>query len=110
MKLVVILVFVAAVQVVACQHCRNLNPDKLADSIYVVEGGKKTPYPYGIKSVKTTNPRKVCLNTIKNTYTRWNKAGRPGCYLDFLSDRYCPSSVDPNGNANWKKNIHRLEK
>lgn len=27
-----------------------------------------------------------------------------------LADRYCPPSVDPAGNRNWKRNIHKLIK
>ncbi len=27
-------------------------------------------------------------------------------FIDFLGDRYCPASVDPVGNKNWKKNVH----
>ncbi len=26
-------------------------------------------------------------------------------FIDFLGDRYCPASVDPQGNENWKRNV-----
>lgn len=84
--------------------------EQLADAIYKIEGGSKTRYPYGIMSVKTSDPRRVCINTCRNTYQRWLKAGRPGCYLNFLADRYCPPSADPTGNKNWKKNVHAVLK
>jgi len=32
------------------------------------------------------------------------------CFLDYLADKYCPPSVDKQGNINWKKNIHKLVK
>ena len=84
--------------------------NRIADAIYRVEGGSKTKHPYGILSVKTSNPRRVCINTIQNTHCRWLKAGRPSPFLLFLADRYCPASVDPAGNRNWKRNIKLILK
>ena len=49
--------------------------NKIADAIFKIENSKI--HPYGIM-IKTNNPRKVCLNTIKNTFARWEKAGSPG--------------------------------
>ena len=83
---------------------------KIADAIYKVEGGAKTKHPYGILSVKTSNPRKVCLNTIYHNEVRWKDAGSKGDYLNFLADVYCPKSADPVGNKNWKVNIHKFLK
>jgi len=51
---------------------------------------------------------KVCLNTIRNNHRRWEAAGKPGKFLDFLADRYCPKSADPVGNRNWKKNVKSI--
>jgi hypothetical protein len=48
------------------------------------------------------------LNTIRNNHTRWIRAGKPGKFLDFLADRYCPKSADPVGNRNWKKNVRSI--
>ena len=83
---------------------------KIADAIYKVEGGAKTKHPYGILSVKTSNPRKVCLVTIYHNEVRWQDAGSKGDYLNFLADVYCPKSADPVGNKNWKTNIHKFLK
>lgn len=86
---------------------------RIVDCIYVVEGGAKTKHPYGILSVKVRDAghaRQVCARTVRNTHARWEAAGRPGDFLDFLADRYCPRSCDPVGNRNWKRNIHRLTK
>jgi hypothetical protein len=86
-------------------HAQEFNPDKIADAIYRAEGGAHTRWPYGIKSVITANPRRVCLNTIHHNWQCWRKAGCPGDFIDFLADRYCPASADPIGNANWKRNV-----
>ncbi len=83
---------------------------KVADAIYKVEGGAKAKVPYGILSVKVANEteaRKVCMNTIRNNYVRWQKSSEPN-YFNFLANRYCPASADPTGNTNWKKNIHSI--
>jgi hypothetical protein len=85
--------------------------EQIADSIFRLEGSAKAKAPYGILSIKVSSPaqaRRICLNTIRNNRARWIAAGRPGPYLDFLADRYCPPSVDPVGNRNWKRNIHKL--
>ncbi len=66
---------------------------------------------YGILSVQCTpgdDCRRICANTVRNNYKRWIKAGRPGTYLDFLGNRYCPVGAinDPHGlNKNWVKNV-----
>lgn len=83
---------------------------KIADAIFKVEGGKKTKHPYGVLSIKTDNPRKVCLNTIYHNEVRWKNAGSKENFLDFLANTYCPKSADPIGNKNWKKNIHQFVK
>ena len=82
--------------------------NQIADAIYKIEGGANTKWPYGIKSIKTSNPRQVCINTIKNNYSRWQKSGSSKPFLDYLADVYCPQSADFKGNQNWKANIHKL--
>lgn len=79
-------------------------------AIWHIEGGAATRYPYGVKSVKVTTAaeaREVCIRTVDNNKQRWERAGKPGCFLDFLGDRYCPAKYDKRGNANWKRNIKR---
>jgi len=43
---------------------------------------------------------------VKNRY-RWNNSdavyNEP--FIDFLADRYCPKSTDPEGNRHWKRNV-----
>jgi len=97
--------------VVLASNALALDANRIADAIYRVEGGAKAKAPYGILSVKVANAaeaRKVCLTTIRNNHTRWIRAGKPGKFLDFLADRYCPKSADPVGNRNWKKNVRSI--
>ena len=74
---------------------------RIVDAIYIIEGGDKTKYPYGIKSIDTKGnkeyARKICYNTVKNNWIRWQRAGSNGNYLDFLGNKYCPQSVDYQG-------------
>ena len=82
--------------------------ERIADAIYRAEGGPAAKVPYGILSVPVRNEqeaRKVCLNTIRNNWQRWTDAGRPGDFIDFLGNRYCPPSADPVGNRNWRRNV-----
>lgn len=83
--------------------------DKIVSGIYKIEGGAKTKYPFGIKSIDTggdyAKAKRICENTVQNNYIRWQKAGKTNEFLFFLADRYCPQTVDKQGNTNWKKNI-----
>lgn len=85
--------------------------DAIVEAIWVVEGGAGTRFPYGVKSVPVRDAaeaREVCARTVRRNYVRWGEAGRPGRFLDFLGDRYCPGAADPVGNVNWKRNMGRL--
>ena len=78
---------------------------RIADAIYLAEGGARAKY--GIKSVSCTSLsdcRRVCENTIKNNYRRWLKAGAKGDFLEFLANRYAPVEVHPL-NKNWLPNV-----
>jgi predicted amidophosphoribosyltransferase len=93
--------------------CRGevINAERLADAIYRAEGGAKAKKPYGILSIPVrdeAHARRICLNTIRNNVKRWEKAGKPGDYLEFLARRYAPvgAANDPTGlNKNWLKNV-----
>lgn len=80
--------------------------ERLADAIYVAEGGRKTAFPYGIKSVRTDDPRQTCLTSIRNNYARWQDAGLPGDFIDFMGRRYAPPSAHPL-NQHWARNVRR---
>ena len=99
------------------QHCSSLPvdwdvPDEIiADAIYIAEGGVKASVPYGILSVKVkdeADARRICLNTIRNTKKRWEKAGKPDDFVIFLGKRYAPIGArndSKNLNQNWAKNV-----
>jgi hypothetical protein len=99
--------------------------NRIADAIFCAEGGSKTPYPYGIKSVKTSTPRHICINTIQHAWKDFEGDGaRTGrndlqvikplsCkvslpFIQFLGARYCPSSVDYVGYRNWTNNVFKI--
>lgn len=80
--------------------------NKIVNVIYLIEGGAKTKWPYGIRSIKTNNPRQVCLNTVRNNYQRWLKSDKKDDYITFLGNRFCPVSGDKTGlNKNWVRNL-----
>ncbi len=111
MKAKLILLSCLVAFTVQSEPMSDARANQIADAIYKLEGGAKTKYPYGVKSVKTSNPRQVCLNTIKNNYIRWQKSGTTNDYLTFLGNRYAPVKGDKtNLNKNWINNIHKLIK
>jgi len=89
----------------------------LVMSIYRAEGGEKTKYPFGIKSLKYENrtdrnlskydwAKMICRNTVVNNLARWEKTGDKVTYLQFLANRYCPINGDLTEdehrlNGNW---------
>ncbi len=81
----------------------SINIPKLADAIYLAEGGHKTKHPYGILSIKTANPRQVCIRTITNRLKTWDGKGS---FIAYLGVKYCPPSADPIGHRNWVRNVN----
>ena len=84
---------------------------EIANAIYRIEGGDKARVPYGILSVKVKSredARRICCNTVRNNYVRWQKAGAKGDYRLYLADVYCPKSSDQKGNKNWRNNIVKM--
>ena len=85
---------------------------RMVNAVYNAEGGANTNYPYGIKSIKTKNPREACRQTIVNNMFRFlESTEQMDEFLTFLQRRYAPLNAedDPEGlNQNWKKNVSRL--
>lgn len=82
--------------------------EEIANAIFFAEGGYKTSYPYGIKSVYCEgieNCKQICLNTIANNKIRYKEYGykKHNTYLEFLASRYCPASI--SGCENWLPNV-----
>jgi hypothetical protein len=92
-------------------HAEEFEPVMISDAIFHAEGGARAQYLYGIRSVHYEDfkeARKICIRTIRHSRKRWEKAGRPGDFLQFLSQSYCPvgASNDPRGlNKNWERNV-----
>lgn len=85
------------------------NVNLIVNSIYKIEGGVKTAYPYGIKSIKTSNPRQVCWNTVVNNVKRYQNQTKYTNYFEFLGSRYCPVENDKTGlNKNWARNLQSV--
>jgi hypothetical protein len=109
MKTALLIGLVLLVNSAVAQTTEQVN--RIVNAIYYVEGGPKAKVPYGILSVRVKNKedaRKICFNTVKNNIARWQKQTQEKDFLVFLANRYCPPSVDPKGNANWKKNIKAI--
>lgn len=86
------------------QLCPAYTDEQIAQAIYKAEGGEKTKFPYGIRSVKCsgeTECRKVCLNSIRNARKRWIRSGKKEDFIVFMGRRYSP----PKQNPNWVSNV-----
>ena len=92
----------------SCSLVHAATLDQWADAIRITEGNPN----YGILSVKTHNPRQVCKNTVRHAFKRFvARGGNPSDLKGFiiaLGNQYCPYSVDPIGNINWKHNMEAL--
>lgn len=110
MKKIIIVLLLLCSNAYAELHGKTV--ETLANAIFVVEGGKKTKYPYGIKSIAThgnkARARKICINTIQNTHNRWLNDNKPYDFLSYLADTYCPKQTDKLGNQRWKTNIRKI--
>lgn len=93
-------------------HAEPINVARLADAIYLAEGGTHTSNPYGImRQYQHTTARKACVNTICHRLKEWQAAGQPGDFIAFLGKTYAPQncSNDPHGlNRNWIKNVKTI--
>lgn len=83
---------------------------QMANAVKVAEGN---PRNHGVLSVPTANEAgasKVLDDSIYNNFVRWDQAGRPGKFVDFMQQRWAPVGVsnDPhNLNRNWAPNVRK---
>lgn len=112
MAILAIIMLLAMSAVCFAKDAPIVNVERLANAIYIAEGGSKTKHPYGILAkYKHTTPRQACINTIKSALKRYNKQGAKGDFIAFLGKTYCPvgASNDPWGlNKNWVNNVTKL--
>jgi len=89
--------------------------EQIANAIYKAEGGAKTAYPYGIKSLKYENrdnkalsrhdwARWICLNTIRNHRARHKAHNCGKDFITCLGLRYCPPK-EHEINQYWVNNV-----
>lgn len=91
------------------QMANDLVP-QISSAVKIAEGN---PRNHGVLSVPTANEgqaSKVLSNSVYNNFVRWNQAGRPGKFVDFMQQRWAPVGVsnDPkNLNKNWAGNVRK---
>jgi len=87
--------------------------EKVADAIYLAEGGEDATYKYGIRSVAYTDEkdaRAICLRTLRRNVQRYFESPdrESTSYLQFVANRYCPIGAknDPEGlNVHFLNNV-----
>lgn len=108
--IVFLLACAASASVPLCLCGQTLDRARLADAIYLAEGGPRASVPYGILTVKVRDEkeaRAVCLRTIDHAwrdYSQLSAENRPQHFIPFLANRYCPAADAP-GNRHWKHNV-----
>ena len=82
--------------------------EKIVNAIYLAEGGAKTRFPYGIKSINTHGnkeyARRICLNSVRNGRARFIKQIKYTDFIEFLGLRYCPPTAHKL-NQSWVSNV-----
>ena len=89
--------------------------EQIVNAIYIIEGGAKATFAYGIRSVKystVAEARKICFNSVRNGRKRWIKAGKSYDLITFIGMRYCPtrgklSRAEQKLNGNWLTNLRK---
>jgi len=76
-----------------------------------IKVAENDPERFGVRSVKVKSraeAQQVLDNSVRNNRLRWEKAGSPGKFVDFMQKRWAPigASNDPKGkNKNWSRNV-----
>jgi hypothetical protein len=109
MKLFIICLF--AIASTCLGETREEYFNRVTEAIGRAENSKT--HPFGVKSIATKGDvvlaRKICLQSVRNNFARWEKAGKPIDFISFMSKRYCPVGAkdDPTGlNRNWSRNVN----
>ena len=92
------------------------NYERLADAVYLAEGGAKAKVPYGIfyPGCSKSSPaycRKIAINTFKSAYKRFKSSSNSQTYISYLASTYAPMGVknDPsNLNRHWIRNVNHF--
>ena len=94
------------------QQGEVLNEERLATAIYWSEGGNRTHFPYGIKSVSCATKmecKAVCIKTLRHRWSLFKKHENNGIknFIITLSRSY-DSGDSRVGQAIWIKNVTRI--
>jgi len=116
-----LMMFVCVFILSSCEPVQAYNKEaylnQVVDAIYWAEGGASTRHPYGILSVKTSNPRQTCLDVVRYRYWQWSVRSeresisakdRGVDFISFLQKSYCPVGADNDPtmlNVNWQRNV-----
>ena len=86
-----------------------LNENKLCEAIYRSEGGNRTNYPYGIKSVSCATKmecKAVCIKTMRHYKKDFARHGGHGVknFIKYASFRYV--GLRDRTREAWEKNVN----
>jgi hypothetical protein len=111
----VILFIVIACFFTSLARAEDYSDTQIVNAIWVIEGGAKARYAYGIRSVNystISEARQICFNTIRNNRKRFIRQDRYDDFLSFLASRYCPvtgnlSKAEKRLNKFWLGNLRK---
>jgi len=101
---IIFLIFILLLLVTMINAEENYSTSSIVNAIWIIEGGFKTNYPFGIRSVKCkgyNDCRQVCVNTVENNKERFKNQIKEKDFLVFLAKKYCPN--------NWKVWVKNLK-
>jgi hypothetical protein len=84
--------------------------NRLADKIFIAEGGNKTRFAYGCERITASGKRypypsaiarQKCLQSINRAYNGWRRGGCKGDFVDFLGKTYAQDPL-------WAKKVRKL--
>lgn len=110
---IAVLLVTGALMLSPAAQARLSDPEaeRWADAIWRIEGGARARKPYGVLSVPVRDAREaraVVRRSLHRRHDDWLAAGRPGYFVDYFADRWCPAATDPTGNARWKRNARKI--
>ena len=90
------------------QQGEVLNEERLATAIFYSEGGDRTNYPYGIKSVSCATKmecKAVCIKTMRHYKKDFARHGGHGVknFIKYASFRYV--GLRDRTREAWEKNV-----
>ena len=111
----VIIALLLILLIISSARADDYTDEQIVNAIYIIEGGAKATFAYGIRSVKYSTiaeARKICFNSVRNGRKRWIKAGKPYDLITFIGMRYCPtrgklSRAEQKLNGNWLTNLRK---